>query len=464
MKNICGIFIWSILHLTQIFSQQKVYISQIDIQGLKHTKLIVIYRELDIAVGDSIKMDQLANKLEINEQRLLSTGLFNIADFNITKWDEQNNAVNLTLTLSESWYIYPSIIFELADRNFNVWWKEMNRDFSRVNYGVRLDHLNFTGRKDKLKLKYQLGYTKKYELDYRLPYIRKDFGFGYNILFSENKEIGYKTEGNKVLFKKYPEENILLKRFRTSLLFTQRINGLANHYFKTEYNYNSVDDKVIGELNPSYFPDGARYLQYLRLEYGYEFNKTIYPLYPEGGYSFKFLAIKDGIGFGNYSNTLASFEIAKHFSLSNKIFLSLSAKGKTNLTNNIIPYFNNNAIGYGEDDIRGYELYVIDGTRYTWIKSALKFKMLDKIFHLGKYMPLSAMKNFPLRCYIRFSYENGYSYEPTYLATNSFNNRWLHGFGPSLDIILYNIYSLSMEYNTNHLGERGLYFKSSFSL
>ena len=459
MKVIYGLIIF-LIHI-QLYSQ-KVYINNIDLIGLKHTKPIVIYRELDLRLGDSINVESLASKIEINEQRILSTGLFNIADINIQNWDVANSSVDIVIHLQESWYLYPAFIFELADRNFNVWWKEMNRDFSRVNYGLRLDHLNFTGRKDKLKLKYQIGYTKKYEVDYRFPYIKNDFGLGFNVFFSENKELGYKTEGNKILFKKYPEENVLLKKFRTSLLFTQRINGLANHYLKTEYNYNTVNDKVINELNPSYFPNGDKFIQYLRLEYGYEFNKTLFPIYPEGGYAFTFIAVKDGVGFGNFNNASLSLEAQKHFTFSKRLYLSLSAKGKSNLTNNIMPYANNNAIGYGGDYIRGYELYVMDGTRFLWTKSALKFKTVDKVLKLGKFMPLRAMKNFPVRCYLRFSYENGYSYEPTYTTTNNFNNRWLNGYGPAFDILLYNNFLFSVEYNSNHLGERGVFYKSSF--
>ena len=84
--------------------------------------------------------------------------------------------IGLSLEVKESWYIYPAPIFELADRSFNVWWKEMNCDFDRVNYGIRIDHLNLTGRKDKFKIKFQQGYTRKYELEYNFPLPQRHLG------------------------------------------------------------------------------------------------------------------------------------------------------------------------------------------------------------------------------------------------------------------------------------------------
>jgi len=91
----------------------------------------------------------------------LGTALFTGVRFNISNWDTENKTADIAIDFQENWYIYPGIIFELADRNFNVWWTEQNRDFDRVNYGVNVDHINVTGRKDKLRIKLQHGYTKE---------------------------------------------------------------------------------------------------------------------------------------------------------------------------------------------------------------------------------------------------------------------------------------------------------------
>jgi len=71
--------------------------------------------------------------------------------------------------LVENWYLYPSPIFELGDRSFNAWWKEQNRDLTRINYGVRGRHYNLTGNKDPFLLVAQFGYTRKYVAEYSFP-------------------------------------------------------------------------------------------------------------------------------------------------------------------------------------------------------------------------------------------------------------------------------------------------------
>lgn len=446
-----------------IAAQENVLVIDILFKGLNHTKKSVALRELDFQINDSIDIANLATIIDRNEKRLLSTGLFNLCDINIKRWDEETNSLIILIEVKENLYIYPAPIFELADRNFNVWIKEMNASFKRVNYGVRLDHLNLTGNKDKFKFIFQTGYTRKYEGDYKFPYLYNNWGLNVNMVFSENKEIGYKTQENKILFKKYSNEEVLLSRFRTGITASHRLDVFTNQFFKIEYNYNKVNDKVINELNPFYYPNGDNYIQYLRLEYVLKYNRTVFPTYPEGGYAFSVELRYDGLGFGNFKNSSLAIDYAKYFKPTKRLIAGFKVKGKTNFGDNVIPYSNNVAIGYGTDGLRGYELYVADGTAFCWAKTEIKFNVLDKMINLAKYMPLSAFKQFPIRVFARWSTESGYAYERTYTSTNSFNNRWLIGYGPALDILLVNNFLFSIEYNYNHTGESGVFYKSSFN-
>jgi outer membrane protein assembly factor BamA len=446
-----------------IFSQHKVMVKAIEFKGLKHTKENVVLQELDFAINDSIDISNISSILEKNEKRLLSIGLFNLCDMNIKQWDEASNSLVVFIDVKENWYIYPAPIFELADRSFNVWWKEMNRSLSRVNYGLRLDHLNLTGNKDKFKIILQSGYTRKYESEYIFPYIYKNWGLRINAVFSENKEIGYINFSNKVLFKKYDDERILLKRFRTGITAVNRLNVYTNQFFKAEYHYNQVNDIVVKDLNPSYFPNGDKFIKYLKLEYVLKYNRTIFPTYPEGGYAFSVEARGEGFGIGNYNNSGLAIDYEKYFNPTKKLILGFKVKGKINFTNNVVPYSNNSAIGYGSDVLRGYELYVMDGTRFAWGKTAVKYNLLDKIYSLGKYMKIGAFKKMSIRLFTKWTTEVGYSYEPTYIASNTFNNRMLIGYGPGLDLLLFNNFVVSAEYNYNHTGQGSIFYKSSFN-
>ena len=109
--------------------------------------------------------------------------MFTSAVVNITEWDTDKNTVDIIVTVKESWYIYVLPIFDLADRNFNVWWTTHKASFSRINIGARLDWLNFTGRNDKLKAKIQFGHTPKQEIEYRFPYLNKKQSLGLSTGF-----------------------------------------------------------------------------------------------------------------------------------------------------------------------------------------------------------------------------------------------------------------------------------------
>ncbi|MBK8701211.1 MAG: hypothetical protein IPN29_17405 [Saprospiraceae bacterium] len=452
-----------LLICTGLKAQHKVYLADIEVSGLKRTKYHVLMNELEMRIGDSLDISELAYVLERNEQRLLSTGLFNLADINIKHWDEVKGSIGLSIEVKENWYIYPAPIFELADRSFNVWWKEMNCDLDRVNYGVRIDHLNTTGRKDKLKLKFQLGYTRKYEIDYSYPYLFGTWGFGALVSFSENKEIGYRSLGNKVLFKKYDDERVLLRRFRTGVSATKRSNAFAYHFFRLEYHYNTIADVVTAELNPNYYPDGDDYIRYLKLEYILKYNRTIFPTYPEGGYAFAFEARKDGFGFGNFENMSTAAEFEYYFKPAKSLILGAKIKGKVNLQRSKVPYSNYGGIGYGADVLRGYELYVMDGADFVWLKTSARIKLLDRNFNLGKYMPAKAFNVMAVCAFLKFTWESGYAHDPFYATGNAFNNRWLSGYGPGIDVWLYNNFLLSVEYNFNHVGEGEVFYKSKLN-
>jgi len=154
----------------QLTYAQSLEVAEINIKGNKRTKTKIIQREITFEIGDRLPEDALQAILDRSQQNIQNTGLFvkTTVDTQIT-----DGKLTVTFTVSETWYLYPTPIFDLADRNFNVWWKEQERALDRVNFGIRLVHFNLTGHRDKLKFKFQDGYTKKYEVDYIFPGINK---------------------------------------------------------------------------------------------------------------------------------------------------------------------------------------------------------------------------------------------------------------------------------------------------
>ena len=439
-------------------------ISDILVKGNKHTKPNVISNELDFSIGDTIYTSELPVRKKENEKRLLGTALFTGVALNISNWNIEDGTANIVLTLQENWYIYPTFIFELADRNFNVWWTDQNRDFKRVNYGLSIDHINVTGRKDKLKLKVQHGYTRKYELRYKYPYISKTWGAFGEIFFANQKEIGYETINNKTVFEKLNDERILLRRFRAGFGANYRPNVYHFHNFKLEYHHNSIDDFIAAEVAPNYFLNGETSLRYFALKYDYTYDKRVFNLYPEGGFMFFGNITKEGLGvFDDFNNLSVAVGVEKYFQLGKKWIWGGRIKAKTNLTRNTVAFANNTGLGYGKDLVRGYELYVLDGTDWAIAKTSFRYRLYKKNINWGKYMFLQQFKQMNLRLFLRANLDFGYVNEPTYKQTNELNNRILVGYGPAVYMLLYHTFIMSFEYSFNHLGESGLFLSSSFN-
>lgn len=77
-------------------------------------------------------------------------------------------------------------------------------------------------------------------------------------------------------------------------------------------------------------------------------------------------------------------------------------------------------------------------------------------------MFISQFDQMSVSIWFRGSFDFGYINKPTYKATNFLANSWLFGGGPALDILIYNNYKISIEYNLYRLGQSGLYLGGGF--
>jgi outer membrane protein assembly factor BamA len=454
-----SILIFAIRLNAQQINYEQVYIDSILIQGNKKTKDKIILRELKFEVGDSILISQLSEVLEKNQKYVLNTGLFTWGKINIKSWDARTNRITLLIDLSEAWYIWPFPIFELADRNFNVWWDEFNASLSRVNYGVRLNHHNTTGNKDPLKLILQGGFTQKYELNYTLPPLNKNQTFGIiaDLFYAKNREIGYITLDNVLQFERreneFPEQ-----RIRAGFSFIFRPKFRSYHFAKIEFQHNIISDYVANDLNSDFFLN-ARTKQlffYLRYEYVHE-NRDIIP-YPLNGNFLSLVLEKEGLGiFDDINGFYFSSKFAQYFSFGKKWSTEFILKGRLALFREKQPYNRYKALGYFQDYLRGYERYVIDGLDYVYFKSSLRYEFINKRVNLGKLMPIKALRLMPLRLYLTLNNDLGYANDPYFFETNPFTNRMLWGWGVGFDINISFGSTIQIEYSINHLWEKGLF-------
>lgn len=442
-----------------------VWVSEINIVGNQRTKSKVILRELVVEVGDTIPLQLLDQVLYQNELQVLNTGLFTNAW--LTAPDEllPGTAIPLTVTLYEAWYIFPIPIFELGDRNFNIWWTEQNRALDRINFGIHYLHNNPLGYRDQLKAVIQYGYTQKYELDYNFPNINRNaaLALNLNVLSSSNREIPYNTVDNRWVFYR-DEDNTQFRRFRfrTGISFRPRIR--SSHGLSAAYHRDEISTFAYQELNEKYF-NNRRSQQYFSVAYSFLTDHRDIRPYPMHGYLLHASLRKNGVGLIDDLNALDLSLTGEYYAkLTNRQSLSFRARAKTALMErNNQPYYNSRAFGFGRDFIRGYELYVIDGIDYAYLKSSWHFRVFDRVLNLGKLMPIQSMRQFPVKVFATINNDFGIANNPRFSDQNTFANRLLWGTGVGLNFVLLYDKVIRVEYSRNHLNEKGVFLSFQFN-
>jgi Surface antigen variable number repeat/Omp85 superfamily domain len=427
-------------------------ISEVKIIGNKTTKTHIVIRELPFQVGDTIQPKDLNEILERAESNLLNTLLFNFVTAEAVDLDKQN--ISIYITVEERWYWWPIPIFEIEETNFNTWWK--TKDMNRVNYGMFFAKENFRGRKERLIFKFQAGYTEQAAFRYYIPYINKSNTQGLTIGFSykQNHELNYSTTDNKRDFFKQ-ENSYVKKEISSKIRYEFRPKLYNTHNLEVQHNKVEIADSV-SILNNDFLMFGKNSMEYFSLVYSLKRDKRNLKSYATKGYYFDINLIKNGVGV--LSDQLTTFDItstySKYWQLSNKFYFSSSIKMKTSLKRS--PYFLTNGLGYGNNLVRGYEFYVINGQHFGLFKSQLRYALLDKVLKI-KPLPFSKFNKIPISFYPGLFFDSGYVSDKEFEKNNFLNNTMLYGGGVSLDIVSYYDMVFRIEYSVNQLEEHGLF-------
>lgn len=434
-----------------------ILINRIEIEGNRKTKDDLIYRELDIKLNDTLHVTSISDRFEWNEKLLMNTGLFNSVKINIENWNENSGSIDLLVEVVESWYIFPIPIFNLADRNLNVWWTEFNGSLQRVNYGMRFVYVNFTGNKDNLKLTLQGGYTRRVLLQYDRPYInrKKTLGITGRYFFDHRREFAFETRGNKQIFYQ-DQEKITHRSLKAIVSMHYRPRVVGFHELLVKYEHSRVIDSIL-DFNSFYF-NGRTSQRYLEIDYVFRKERRDSRFYPLKGDFLEAEVQKIGLGIFNDINKLyTSITYARFFPITDRFNLEMRMKAQREWVRAQHPYFGLEALGYGADYIRGYELYVIDGTDFLLSRNSFRVKIFDRLFDLKKKMPVKNYRMFPVTLFFTLNADIGKSYNYLFNDENPLNNSWLFGRGIGLDIVLYYKYAFQIEYSFNHLNEKGIF-------
>lgn len=466
-KKICGeVIIWIAILLCGVCipysghaqnQPQKHLIRQISFEGNKKTKDSRLLREVVVHVGDSLTLKQITKKLQVSKDHINNIGLFTDVSANLHFDEENENNVRLLFTVKEGLYFIPIPIIELADRNFNVWWSEHDRDIKFLNLGMNLKLRNISGNADELDVLGQWGYDRKFILNYESPYFdtKRRWNFDFRTYYSSNKELIYNTlEGDPQYLR--DDDQFLRSRFETSMAFTYR--PAQNSFYKLSfgYFYNSIADEVF-ELNQDYFRQSSdqRYGQ-IKLQYTLEKRNNKY-LATDGWYLRGSLA-RNGIVDSDQlksweveGNVFYYYPLNEYWSWNNGVIF------RGHLSRDKHPYYNLYQLGGDPDYIRGYEYYQIEGSSLGVYKASLMRKIFDRKVNFGKFMPFTNYREMDTKFFLSLNLDYGYVFDE-YFKTSGFVNQNLWGGGIGLNVLLYNKFSCSFEASLNEKKEVGLFF------
>ena len=450
------------LHFSSTDSSAKLIVKSILVYGNNKTKTYIILREIHLKNGDTVIFNQLNEELQKARQQVYNTKLFNAVE--VEPVQVSKDSINIVVHLKERLYTIPLPKFQLVDRNINEWIQKSKLDLNRVIYGIKFTQYNLTGRRDYLRFVLLNGYTRNYSFTYSNPSINKKLTKGFIIGggFVQNKDFIYKTgKDNKPIF--FNNGQFASQTSFANIGYSIRKNIFGTHFFNLAYSHVSVTDSLIDAVyNPNYFKQGnSSNANLIDLSYTYQYVNTNNVAYPLKGITGLFKALKRGLDFSGGTNMFfVEGNVNKFWDLKKKWYASMQLFGKLTLPFDQ-SYINQRALGYSDINLRGLELYVVDGVAIGLLRTTLK----RKLFSFNIHMPFKSKQfgTIPFSFFAKTYGDLGYVYNKEIYQTN-LNNKLLYSGGFGLDILTLFDVNLRVDYSFNQLGKNGLFLQPSWLL
>lgn len=438
-----------------VFIPQQVYF-----KGLKRTKKSIVQRELAFSSGRALLVEDTTLFFKKSTQNIFNTRLFNLCRYQLdSSWTDScgRKLGNLVFEVNERWYTFPIPIFELADRNFNEWIYDRGGDLRRVNYGLRFTQHNMRGRNEDLVVTLQGGFTNRVDFSYFFPYLNKNQTSGLKIYssFSNNRDVAVRSVGNKLVFKR-DEESFGRERFSGGFQFSKRNGIYTYHNFDLAYFFNRIS-AFIYEQNPGYFlgPDFQRYGE---LKYAFVSDKRNFRYFATKG---RYLALT-GYRMGllptdNFSLWGIRGSFSVYQALPARFFYAGKIDGEWS-TEKQQPYLGTRVLGFENRFVRGYERYVLEGSRHFHMRNSLRWRAYSRTFGLKK-LPLRQFQIMPIDIYLTALADAGFVHNAFVFEENKrLINKPLAGFGFGLNVVTFYDVVFRAEYSRNIHGDTGIYF------
>lgn len=433
----------------------RLHVRKIIISGNKKTKEYIILREMALKPGDSIVIAKMVKTLEKDRQHIYNTTLFVevvVEPVIINAFD-----VDINVSVKERWYIFPLPEVKFVDGNLNKWLAHYKGDLRRINYGVKFLHNNLTGRKDQLSIHLLNGYTKTISFTYRAPYANPSLTSGFLIGggYIKSHEVPYKTSYNNE-FIYFKRDHFVKNEWNIQLGYSIRKGLKISHLFNLNYTNIRIDDSITtSKYNTAYFNKPVSKIGYIDFYYTLRYIDVNNVLYPLTGVAGSVGITKRGLGFSGGVNSFSfDAEYNKYWSLGKKWYASTQLQGNIKLPFKQA-FINQQAMGYLNNYVRGFDYELVDGVAYAISKFNLKKEIFN--FNINTIFKKSKTLNkIPFRIYAKTFADMGYCYNREDFVSR-LNNKFLASAGLGLDIVTFYDIQIRIEYSVNQLGQKGLF-------
>ena len=433
-----------------------VTVDKVLILGNRVTQNKIILRELSVRGDTTLSIADLQATIERDKIKLINTRLFLSVAIEVLPIQDQY--VDLLVRVTERWYTVPAPFFRLADRNFNVWLTNQNRDWSRVIYGLQFTRYNFRGLNQRLSLLAQFGFSQQFAARYFIPYIDRaqKNGLEFAFRYFNRPNVNYLTEDHRLLFTRNLDFGA---RTVTGLVgWRHRPTFYTTHAVDLQYVDRLVADTIL-QLNPNYFLNEGNRQRYFSLGYRIVSDRRDYVGFPLHGHYWEAEAEKLGLGLLEGVDIVRlSGHYAHYFDLGKGFYAASSVRGYLS-TPRRQPYANFIGLGYNFVWLRGYELDAIEGQSYLVQQNTLRKRIFARQFDISPVMPLPQFSTLPISIYLNTYLDHGYLRNAIpYEQSDRLSDKYLMGYGLGLDIVTFYDFVLRVEHSWRIDGRRGVYF------
>jgi outer membrane protein assembly factor BamA len=457
------------------WGQDSCVLAAIELEGARRTRPAVVLRELPFAQGGRLPLASLAQALEQARSNLYNLGLFTQVELEPRI---EGGLLRLRIVVHERWYLFGSVQLDLEERNsFDFIEALRRRDFSRWVYGGSLSWRNCSGRNENLLLQAQGGFSQRFWLRYDLPALLPREWVDLKLRFAAAREqsLLLGALGGQPRWEGLSSRP-LQRRWLAKAGLMKRYSPYRSFYVDAGFAHYRLDDSLPALLEraglEAYLPGEGLEAAYPSFSAHFVDDRRDWQAFPLTGVRFQLFArvagpaLRGQTAFAKLSAAVSAYRpLGRRWNLAGSLY-ALHTAGRQ------IPFFEKTALGISrseflgqQDELRGYEPYLLAATDLAMAKAELKFALLRRQVLALEGLPLRAFRRASAGAYLCLFTEHAWLQDRSAVAPDlRFDRQWLGSAGAGLSLLGPYDLLLRLEYSRNRHGRGGIYVHTTLPL